>query len=204
MTCGLEDSYIPNPTDCGSYYHCSNGVPILRECPLDHNGVLVFHPLLQVCVFPSTYESTYQYNCQIFACHRYTDPDACHSSPNNCSYCCDRLDDGKPRCNTYDDLVQDGCRSFEQFHYDSTVEPSTSCILLPPGKKNITVTFSREKHPLDLYYLMDTTGSMADDKENLVSLSSSFLNTLFNLTNDFHIGFGTFKDKPIFPSNPDE
>jgi protocadherin alpha len=51
---------------------------------------------------------------------------------------------------------------------------------------------------------MDTTGSMADDKDNLIALSSSFLATLLNLTNDFHIGFGTFKDKPVFPSNPDD
>lgn len=200
MTCGLEDIYLPNPVDCGSYYHCSNGVPILRNCPPDRNGTLVFNPnpTVQVCVFP------YQYDCQIFACHRYTDPTACHSSPNNCSYCCD---ESITRCDTYDNLLQAGCRSFEQSNYDSstTVEPNSTCIILSPGqKRNITVTLSLEKHPLDLYYLMDTTGSMADDKANLVALSSSFLDTLFNLTEDFRIGFGTFKDKPIFPSNPEE
>lgn len=186
--------YISNPVDCSSFYQCTNGVPILHECPLGFDGLLVFDPNLNVCVYPDSYD------CQIFACHRYKNPTSCHSSPNNCSFCCHDLDDSIPRCGTYDDLIEAGCAVFERSQYnDNGYETSTDCIVIAPGeKRNITVTFSLKKHPLDFYFLMDTTGSMADDKNNVVALSESFVETLLNLTDDINIGFGTFKDKPMF------
>lgn len=173
---------------------------MLRECPDGHDGPLVFDPSINVCVFPSTY------HCNVFACHRYNNPTTCRDSPNNCSICCDDFGGNTPRCGTYENLFQAGCRAFEQTQYDddSGIERSDCVVLAPGERRNITVTFTLKKHPLDLYYLMDTTGSMADDKVNLVALSSSFVATVSNLTDDFHIGFGTFKDKPMFPSNPDE
>ncbi|XP_037042207.1 integrin beta-PS-like [Bradysia coprophila] len=201
VICDLEDIRLPNPADCGSFYLCNpNGVPTLIDCPLLPDGnSMVFNPELQVCDWPQNVD------CKIFACHKYNNIDTCLSSPNNCTLCCDDVAEGIPRCNTYDKLSEEGCRSFDQSHYDKSVEPNTTCVILTPGqKRNISVTFTLEKHPLDFYFLMDTTGSMTDDKDNLVTLSSSFLETLNNLTNDFHIGFGTFKDKPVFPSNPDD
>jgi hypothetical protein len=41
---------FPNPEDCGSYYHCSNGVPILLNCP---DG-LHFNASLEVCDWPGS------------------------------------------------------------------------------------------------------------------------------------------------------
>lgn len=199
VTCPTSYAYLPNPSDCASYYQCSNGVPYYQECAPGNAQILVFDPNLNVCVHPRDYA------CQVFACSRHDNPTTCLSSPNNCSYCCDPVVEGASRCDTYDNLLQSGCQSFDRTQYGNNGDASSACTHIKPGqKKNITVTFSIEKHPLDLYYLMDTTGSMADDKDNLVSLSSSFLATLLNLTNDFRIGFGTFKDKPMFPSNPNE
>lgn len=201
VICVHEDSRLPNPEDCGSFYQCHpNGVPTLRDCPtLNNRSSMVFNPELQVCDWPGNVD------CNVFACHKYVSIDTCISSPNNCTLCCEDVSNGVPQCNTYEKLFENGCRSFDESFYDKSVEPETTCVILKKGqKRNITVTFSLEKHPLDLYFLMDTTGSMADDKDNLVSLSSSFLETLVGLTNDFHIGFGTFKDKPLFPSNPEE
>jgi hypothetical protein len=43
---------LPNPEDCGSYYSCSNGVPILMPCP---EG-LHFNATLSVCDYPQNAE----------------------------------------------------------------------------------------------------------------------------------------------------
>ncbi|KAF5286748.1 hypothetical protein FQA39_LY04171 [Lamprigera yunnana] len=42
---GGESIYFPHETDCSLYYQCSNGEPILLECP----GDLVFNPDKNVC-----------------------------------------------------------------------------------------------------------------------------------------------------------
>lgn len=75
--------------------------------------------------------------------------------------------------------------------------PPITIPVLPGRKKNISVTFRLESHPLDVYYLMDFSGSMRDDKANLVKLSSDLVAALKNMTKDFHLGFGSFVDKPI-------
>jgi hypothetical protein len=41
---------VPNPEDCGSYYQCSNGVPILFNCPPG----LHFNASLEVCDWPNS------------------------------------------------------------------------------------------------------------------------------------------------------
>lgn len=96
-----------------------------------------------------------------------------------------------------------GCKSIDDRDCDTSVELRPDCEnnleLCVDRKRNITVTFSIEKHPLDLYYLMDYSGSMFDDKDNLILLSSGLLETLSTLTDNFHIGFGSFIDKPRYP-----
>lgn len=54
-------------------------------------------------------------------------------------------------------------------------------------------------YPLDLYYLMDLTWSMRDDKRTLVGMGGSLSKSLSNLTENFRLGFGSFADKPIMP-----
>lgn len=54
-------------------------------------------------------------------------------------------------------------------------------------------------YPLDLYYLMDLTWSMKDDKQTLVRMGGSLTKSLSNLTENFRLGFGSFADKPIMP-----
>lgn len=54
-------------------------------------------------------------------------------------------------------------------------------------------------YPLDLYYLMDLTYSMRDDKQTLVRMGGSLTQSLSNLTENFRLGFGSFADKPIMP-----
>lgn len=54
-------------------------------------------------------------------------------------------------------------------------------------------------YPLDLYYLMDLTWSMRDDKQTLVKMGGSLTKSLSNLTENFRLGFGSFADKPTMP-----
>lgn len=54
-------------------------------------------------------------------------------------------------------------------------------------------------YPLDLYYLMDLTYSMRDDKQTLVRMGGSLTESLSNLTENFRLGFGSFADKPLMP-----
>lgn len=54
-------------------------------------------------------------------------------------------------------------------------------------------------YPLDLYYLMDLTWTMRDDKKTLVGMGDSLTKSLSNLTENFRLGFGSFADKPIMP-----
>lgn len=54
-------------------------------------------------------------------------------------------------------------------------------------------------YPLDLYYLMDLTWSMRDDKQTLVGMGGSLSKSLSTLTENVRLGFGSFADKPIMP-----
>lgn len=54
-------------------------------------------------------------------------------------------------------------------------------------------------YPVDLYYLMDLSNSMSDDKENIVRLGDDLAWAIKNITKDFRIGFGSFVDKEVMP-----
>jgi hypothetical protein len=44
----FDVQYHPNPSDCGSFCQCSNGVPVYQLCPVG----LEFNPTLNVCDWP--------------------------------------------------------------------------------------------------------------------------------------------------------
>lgn len=54
-------------------------------------------------------------------------------------------------------------------------------------------------YPLDLYYLMDMTHTMDDDKDTLVKVGADLAAMLANLTDNYRVGFGSFVDKPAMP-----
>lgn len=56
-----------------------------------------------------------------------------------------------------------------------------------------------EDYPVDLYYLMDLSKSMKDDKEQLSSLGDQLAYTMRKLTSNFRLGFGSFVDKVVMP-----
>lgn len=54
-------------------------------------------------------------------------------------------------------------------------------------------------YPVDLYYLMDLSKSMQDDKDKLSFLGTKLTETMKEVTKDFRIGFGSFVDKVLMP-----
>ncbi|XP_063821699.1 integrin beta-PS [Ostrinia nubilalis] len=65
-----------------------------------------------------------------------------------------------------------------------------------------TLSFSysqAQDYPVDLYYLMDLSRSMKNDKEKLSTLGSLLSSTMRNITSKFRIGFGSFVDKLVMP-----
>lgn len=56
-----------------------------------------------------------------------------------------------------------------------------------------------KNYPLDLYYLMDLTWTMRDDRDTLVVNAYSIARSLFNLTHNYRLGFGSFADKTEMP-----
>jgi integrin beta 1 len=56
-----------------------------------------------------------------------------------------------------------------------------------------------EDYPVDLYYLMDLSKSMEDDKEKLSSLGDLLSETMQKITSNFRLGFGSFVDKVVMP-----
>ncbi|KAG8432378.1 hypothetical protein GDO86_016858 [Hymenochirus boettgeri] len=81
------------------------------------------------------------------------------------------------------------------------ISPQKLSLKLRPGRE---VTFQinvrqTENYPVDLYYLMDLSASMEDDLKTIKELGSSLSREMSKLTNNFHLGFGTFVEKPVSP-----
>ncbi len=56
-----------------------------------------------------------------------------------------------------------------------------------------------EDYPVDLYYLMDLSKSMEDDKATLSRMGQRLADEMRMLTSNFRLGFGSFVDKVVMP-----
>ena len=66
--------------------------------------------------------------------------------------------------------------------------------------QSLQVTFRQaEDYPVDLYYLMDLSKSMEDDKESLSALGATLAHEMQKITRKFRLGFGSFVDKVVMP-----
>jgi len=136
-------------------------------------------------------------------------PFDCLASSLRCAYChYDKLNGS--RCDLAENLIINGCTSEKQCPNGREVvvpsfklNPETptyttskiSLCLNQTLKFNVTFTLDEVALPLDLYVLLDLSGSMSDDKENIVRLSSELIALGTHLSSDFQIGFGTHVDK---------
>ncbi|KAG7160070.1 Integrin beta-PS-like 3 [Homarus americanus] len=65
---------------------------------------------------------------------------------------------------------------------------------------NVTLTYRQARdYPIDLYYLMDLSNSMNDDKQKLGELGDELATLLSQLTKQYQLGFGSFVDKVMMP-----
>ncbi|KAL1375620.1 hypothetical protein pipiens_004614 [Culex pipiens pipiens] len=149
----------------------------------------------------------------------------CLDTDYACAWCTDEsYGMYKSRCMTLDDLRANNCsesgietnfnfskldivqddppRDFDRERLEA-VQISPQRIKLKLGKlepHSFKFTYRPAKHyPLDLYYLMDLTWSMKDDRDTLVNMGDQLAKALANLTENYRLGFGSFIDKPIMP-----
>ncbi|XP_055842893.1 integrin beta-PS isoform X1 [Episyrphus balteatus] len=87
---------------------------------------------------------------------------------------------------------------------------SGSIVQISPQKVNLKLRINEpyklnfrysqaEDYPVDLYYLMDLSKSMEDDKAKLSKLGALLSETMRNITSNFKLGFGSFVDKVLMP-----
>ncbi|EDO35236.1 predicted protein, partial [Nematostella vectensis] len=67
-----------------------------------------------------------------------------------------------------------------------------------PARFNVSMR-TPENFPVDLYYLMDISGSMFQDMQQITSLGKRIATEMNKITTRFRLGFGTFVDKPVAP-----
>ncbi|XP_011864288.1 PREDICTED: integrin beta-nu isoform X1 [Vollenhovia emeryi] len=154
--------------------------------------------------------------------------DNCLEASLACAWCSDwsytNSTYGKPRCNVPERLRAFGCpdaeiraappaslrvltnMDFQDVSNDRTIQPvqlrpqKLRLRMRPRSSQVVTLQYRPAKnYPLDLYYLMDLTWSMKDDKETLVGLGWKIANTLGTFTTNFRLGFGSYADKPLMP-----
>lgn len=106
--------------------------------------------------------------------------------------------------NKYEDVQitkDDELRDFDKKSDSVQIKPQNVKMKLRKNRQQkITMNYKPARnYPLDLYYLMDLTWTMKDDKETLVGMGGSLSKSLSNLTENFRLGFGSFADKPIMP-----
>ena len=55
------------------------------------------------------------------------------------------------------------------------------------------------EHPVDLYALMDLSGSMQTHKSNLAIVAEDIAKELKKNTKDYRLAYGSYRDKPRKP-----
>lgn len=146
----------------------------------------------------------------------------CITFDSDCGWCTklNYTNDGKPRCDTLINLAQ-YCPD-DYFHPKNTmtkmvdnelsnkgvregqaiqIKPQEILLRLKPKSPfPLYVDFKQaEDYPVDLYYLMDLSNSMKDDKEKLALLGDLLAAEMGKITSNFRLGFGSFVDKVVMP-----
>ncbi|XP_072029360.1 integrin beta-1-like [Amphiura filiformis] len=125
------------------------------------------------------------------------------------------------RCNTVDNLRQDGCIE-QMIHFPQSqqrvnknaalnansdlgrivqVAPQKVTLHMRPGEPlRIPLNIRQsEDFPVDLYVVMDVTYTMKNDLDNLKILGAVIVQKMGEITKDFRLGFGAFVEKLTLP-----
>ena len=113
--------------------------------------------------------------------------------------------DNTNSCRKEDDLLQPAMIIIDKQEIPLTEDNQVSLKSIDfKLRVNEAVSFSvslkaAENFPLDLYMLMDLSGSITQDLETVKELALQLPLALQNVSSDFLIGFETFVDKPSLP-----
>ena len=90
--------------------------------------------------------------------------------------------------------------SYGSVRTESLRVPLAMISLLLDDSAKIPIRFRQaEDYPVDLYFLMDLSHSMLDDKEKLSDLGRTLATKMQSVTQNFRLGFGSFVDKNVPP-----
>uniref|UniRef100_A0A8R1DSK3 Integrin beta n=1 Tax=Caenorhabditis japonica TaxID=281687 RepID=A0A8R1DSK3_CAEJA len=152
---------------------------------------------------------------------------ACIQFHESCAWCGAPLfDEKKPyaRCDNRAKLLEHGCpESYiedpetklditgdNQLSDQGTVDKEEEAVQIKPqemyveirpkSRVRFNVTYRQAvDYPVDLYYLMDLSYSMKDDKQKLSELGDLLAERMRTVTKNFRLGFGSFIDKKLMP-----
>jgi len=129
---------------------------------------------------------------------------------------------GRRRCDYVQNLAKGGCHDSQIYHPGHVVQklvdeelsnttgnemdavqirPQRIRLRLKPNSPYILKLQFRQAvdYPVDLYYLMDLSKSMEDDKAKLAELGNLLASEMQRITSNFRLGFGSFVDKVVMP-----
>jgi len=149
----------------------------------------------------------------------------CATAGPRCGWCTqagyDKPKENHPRCDLLENLVALGCDMANAVYpeHETTLDQNTPVTdakdgseavqlqpqamtvkLRPNAPYKFNVTFRQaENYPVDLYFVMDLSYSMADDKVRLAELGKLLAENMADITKNFRLGFGSFVDKKTMP-----
>lgn len=145
----------------------------------------------------------------------------CLAAGPPCGWCFQEKYSHPERCDIVKNLIPNGCddtyiinpvsgsnftkdippRNAEEGRDPIQLSPQEVKIKLRPNEPyKFQVSFRQaENYPVDLYYVMDLSNSMEDDKAKLAELGDLLASKMSNITKNFRLGFGSFVDKKTMP-----
>lgn len=149
----------------------------------------------------------------------------CITSNAQCAWCKQdgfSAEMGKRRCDLVQNLARHGCHESQIYHPGHFIQkiideelsnktrdeadavqikPQRVHLRLKPNSPyTLKVQFRQAvDYPVDLYYLMDLSKSMEDDKAKLAELGNLLSSEMQRITSNFRLGFGSFVDKVVMP-----
>uniref|UniRef100_A0AC35TMN0 Integrin beta n=1 Tax=Rhabditophanes sp. KR3021 TaxID=114890 RepID=A0AC35TMN0_9BILA len=154
---------------------------------------------------------------------------SCIQQHESCAWCSFTDFDSNnqyPRCDNVKRLEEHGCpqneiefpikkyeviedkplsneRHVDDKHEEDAVQlkpQEVEIVIRPTSKVRFEVTYKQAlDYPVDLYYLMDLSYSMKDDKQKLSELGDLLSSRMKSITRNFRLGFGSFIDKKLMP-----
>jgi len=148
---------------------------------------------------------------------------ACIATDAECGWCVSANydEDNRLRCDTYENHARGRCDINDIQFPNDLVTPTGNvpvtdgatpeqAVQLQPQKVKVTIRPNKpiriplifrqaENYPVDLYYLMDLSKSMEEDKNKLAKLGNTIAAKMNEITKNFKLGFGSFVDKVVSP-----